>query len=137
MKPIINCDKFIDGKLVNSNNIFLMAFMNPNVVTRTIKFQMQKIMEDWANVKLNKNFISYGIRRYTRGAVLLQHVDKIPSHIISVILQIDQKVDEDWPLTLVDHKGIFMLIATHNLGRNGVLVLIKEILARVLSHFQN
>ena len=111
MKPIINCDKFIDGKLVNSNNIFLMAFMNPNVVTQTIKFQMQKIMEDWANVKLNKNFISYGIRRYTRGAALLQHVDKIPSHIISAILQIDQKVDEDWPLTLIDHKGIFLLIA--------------------------
>ena len=111
MKTVINCDKLIDGKLVNSNNTSLMDFMNPNVVTRTIKFQMQKIMEDWANVKLNKNCITYGIRRYTRGAVLLQHVDKIPTHIISVILQIDQKVDEDWPLTLVDHKGIFMLIA--------------------------
>ena len=86
--------------------------MNPNVVTRTIKFQLHKIMEGWANVKLNKNFITYGIRRYTRGVVLLQHVDKIPSHIISAILQIDQKVDEDWPLTLVDHKGIFLLIAT-------------------------
>ena len=111
--------------------------MNTNIVRRTLEYQLQKILEDWAKVKLNKVFVLYGIRRYTRGAVLLQHVDKIPSHIISVILQIDQKVDEDWPLTLVDHKGIFMLIATHNLGRNGVLVLIKEILVRVLSHFQN
>ena len=111
MKPIINCDKLIGGKLVNSNNTFLMDFMNPNVVTRTIKFQLQKIMEGWANVKLNNNCITYGIRRYTHGAVLLQHVDRIPSHLISAILQIDQKVDEDWPLTLVDHKGILFLIA--------------------------
>ena len=95
--------------------------MNTNIVRRTLEYQLQKILEDWAKVKLNKIFVLYGIRRYTRGAVLLQHVDKIPSHIISVILQIDQKVDEDWPLTLVDHKGIFILIATHNLGRIGVL----------------
>ena len=113
MKATVNCDKLVDGKLVNSNNTFLLDFMNQNVVRRTIEYQLKKIMEDWAKVKLNKSFVMYGIRRYTRGAVLLQHVDKIPSHIMSVILQIDQKVDEDWPLTLVDHKGIFMLIATH------------------------
>ena len=109
MKPTINCDKLIGGKLVNLNNTWLIDFMNPNVVTRTMEFQMQKIMEHWANVKLDEKGFIYGIRRYTRGAVLLQHVDKIPSHIISAILQIDQKVDEDWPLTLVDHKGIFLL----------------------------
>ena len=88
-----------------------MDFMNQNVVRRTMEFQLQKIMEGWAKVKLSKSFVIYGIRRYTRGAILLQHVDKIPSHIISAILQIDQKVDEDWPLTLIDHKGIFLLIA--------------------------
>ena len=40
------------------------------------------------------------------GAVLLQHVDALPTHIVSAILQVDQKVDEDWPLVLVDHEGI-------------------------------
>ena len=106
MKPTINCNKLIGGKLVNSNNTWLIDFMNPKVVTRTMEFQMQKLMENWANVKLNKEGFIYGIRRYTRGAVLLQHVDRVPSHIISAILQIDQKVDENWPLTLIDHKGI-------------------------------
>ena len=124
MKPTINCDKLIDGKLVNSNNTCLMDFLNPNVVTRTIEFQLQKIMEGWANVKLNNNCITYGIRRYTRGAALLQHVDRIPSHIISAILQIDQKVDEDWPLTLVDHKGIFLLIATWFYSKNQIATLL-------------
>ena len=93
-----------------------MDFMNENVVKRTMEYQLQKIMEDWAKVELNNIFMMYGIRRYTRGAVLLQHVDKIPSHIISAILQIDQKVDEDWPLTITDHKGTFKSIARHNLG---------------------
>ena len=124
MKTVINCDKLIDGKLVNSNNTSIMDFMNPNVVTRTIEFQLQKIMEGWANVKLNNNCITYGIRRYTRGAVLLQHVDRIPSHIISAILQIDQKVDEDWPLTLVDHKGIFLSIATWFYSKNQITTLL-------------
>ena len=87
------------------NNTFLMDFMNPKVVVRAIKYQLLKIMENWANVKLDENGNIYGIRRYTRGAILLQHVDKIPNHIISAILQIDQKVDEDWPLTVIDHKG--------------------------------
>ena len=87
------------------NNTFLMDFMNPKVVVRTLKYKLFKILENWANVKLEENGIMYGIRRYTRGAVLLQHVDKLPTHIISAILQIDQKVDEDWPLTIIDHKG--------------------------------
>ena len=39
------------------------------------------------------------------GAILLQHVDRLPSHILSAILQIDQNVDEDWPITFVDHEG--------------------------------
>ena len=33
------------------------------------------------------------------------HVDRLPTHIISAILQIDQKVDEPWPLTIFDHQG--------------------------------
>jgi len=101
----INCEQYIDGKLTHMNNTFLMDFMNPKVVVRAIKYQLLKIMENWANVKLDENGNIYGIRRYTRGAILLQHVDKIPNHIISAILQIDQKVDEDWPLTVIDHKG--------------------------------
>ena len=74
----MNCDKLVDGKLVNSNNTFIMDFINKNVVKRTMEYHLQKVMEDWAKVKLNKSFVMYGIRRYTCGSVLLQHVDKIP-----------------------------------------------------------
>ena len=36
----------------------------------------------------------YGIRRYTRGSVLYSHVDRVSTHVISVIINIEQMVDE-------------------------------------------
>ena len=47
----------------------------------------------------------YGIRRYTRGAWLMSHLDHLKSHVISAILNIKQEVDEPWPLQIVDHQG--------------------------------
>lgn len=45
----------------------------------------------------------YGIRRYNRGAALKPHRDWEKTHIISAILNIDQDVDEEWPLQIEDH----------------------------------
>ena len=53
---------------------------------------------------MSEQSIVYGIRRYSRGAKLWEHTDRLPTHIISAIFQIDQKVDEDWPLRILDHK---------------------------------
>ncbi len=39
------------------------------------------------------------------GAWLSLHVDKAATHILSAILQIDQKVREEWPLLLIDFEG--------------------------------
>ena len=62
------------------------------------------IVEDWTQISLR--FLQlYGIRRYTRGARLWAHVDDIPDYIVGAILQIDQKVDEDWPLHILDNLG--------------------------------
>ena len=72
--------------------------VTPNV-NKNGKVPEYQIVYEWSQS------VAYGIRRYTRGATLVQHVDNIPTHIISAILQIDQKVNEDWPLTIVDHKG--------------------------------
>jgi prolyl 4-hydroxylase len=38
--------------------------------------------------------------------VLEEHVDRIQTHAVSAILQIDQEIDEPWGLTLLDHKGV-------------------------------
>ena len=63
----INCKKLINGEFVDSNNTKIMDFLNEKVVARTVQSKMLKSLEEWANVKLNKNGLMYGIRRYTRG----------------------------------------------------------------------
>lgn len=47
----------------------------------------------------------YGIRKYTRGAKLMPHLDHMETHVISAILNIRQEVEEPWPLQIVDHDG--------------------------------
>ena len=41
-------------------------------------------------INLSDRAIMYGIRRYLRGATLNLHVDRVDTHIISAILQLDQ-----------------------------------------------
>ena len=45
----------------------------------------------------------YGIRIYEKGAVLSSHRDRLKTHIISAIINVDQKVDEEWPLVIEDN----------------------------------
>ena len=58
------------------------------------------------------------IRKYTNGAKLMPHLDHMETHIISAILNIAQKVwsrkpfshlwykvEEPWPLQILDHSG--------------------------------
>ena len=66
---------------------------------------LKPTIEKWSGQKLSENAYLYGIRRYLRGASLGLHVDKLPSHILSVIFQVDQKVDQPWPLNIIDHNN--------------------------------
>ena len=45
----------------------------------------------------------YGVRIYNRGAILSVHRDREETHIIGVIINIDQDVETDWPLEIEDH----------------------------------
>ncbi len=33
------------------------------------------------------------------------HVDTVSTHVVSAIINVDQEVDEDWPLLIQDHQG--------------------------------
>ena len=33
------------------------------------------------------------------------HVDTVDTHVVSAIINVDQKVVEDWPLIILDHDG--------------------------------
>eukprot|EP00804_Cyclotella_cryptica_P018732 CCRYP_007212-RA/>CCRYP_007212-RA protein AED:0.39 eAED:0.39 QI:135/1/1/1/1/1/4/1687/322 len=46
----------------------------------------------------------YGIRVYTSGSILATHIDRDPL-ISSAIINVDQNVEEPWPLEAYDHEG--------------------------------
>ena len=71
-----------------TKNNMLMNFINDNQeVHKEIKESLLPIMGDWCGLSL-KSAVVYGIRRYLRGSWLGLHVDRLPTHIISVILQV-------------------------------------------------
>ena len=63
---------------------------------------LKKPLEKWSNTSLEPTFV-YGIREYKEGAVLEPHRDRKDTHIISAIINIDQDLDESWPLIIEDH----------------------------------
>ena len=63
---------------------------------------LKLMMEQWCGKELLPTYV-YGIRVYHRGAVLKCHQDRLETHIISAIINIDQQVDEDWPLVIDDN----------------------------------
>lgn len=46
----------------------------------------------------------YGVRIYQEGAMLSTHVDRLPL-VSSAIINVDQDVDEPWPLEVIGHDG--------------------------------
>jgi prolyl 4-hydroxylase len=64
--------------------------------------ELKRSMEDWCKKELKPTYV-YGIRIYHRGAVLQCHQDRLDTHIISAIINVDQAVDEDWPLVIYDN----------------------------------
>lgn len=63
----------------------------------------KKTVEEWTGQKLTPSSV-YGIRSYKNGAILAPHVDRLPL-ISSMIINVDQDVDEDWPLEVYGHDG--------------------------------
>ena len=53
-----------------------------------IRVAIQPILETWSGQKLDPNVGIFGIRRYLRGAWMSLHLDRLPTHILSAILQV-------------------------------------------------
>lgn len=64
--------------------------------------EITPIVEEWSKVKLQRSW-GYGIRSYVRNSILHLHRDRIDTHIISCIIYIDQKSNQNWPLDFYDH----------------------------------
>ncbi|KAH8095963.1 hypothetical protein JL720_3300 [Aureococcus anophagefferens] len=82
------------------------AFTDVGVRTQ-VNDACRAILEAWIGPKWGGLVPTsvYGIRRYTNGSTLQAHVDVVATHAVSAILNVDQDVDEDWPLQIRDHGG--------------------------------
>lgn len=60
-------------------------------------------LQEWTGEKLTPCSL-YGIRVYTEGSVLATHVDRLPL-VSSAIINVDQDVDEPWPIEVYAHDG--------------------------------
>jgi len=82
-------------------------------IRATIHKELQPLHEEFCGVSIEPSFI-YGIRSYTKGATLINHVDRVETHHISSIIIVDKDLRcgcqhkefaDDWPLDIQDHDG--------------------------------
>lgn len=63
---------------------------------------MKPLVEAWCGKELDPTYV-YGIRVYYDQAVLKSHRDRLETHIVSAIINVDQDVNTDWPLVIDDN----------------------------------
>ena len=61
------------------------------------------VISEWTGQELTQCSL-YGIRIYHEGAILATHVDRLPL-VSSAIINVDQDLDEPWPLEVIGHDG--------------------------------
>ena len=74
----------------------------PDELREGIHNSLKHQLEAWSKTELIPTFV-YGIRVYKKGSVLVPHRDKLKTDIISAIINVDQEVDEAWPLVIEDN----------------------------------
>jgi len=72
-------------------------------LTSKIEEKVKPILERWTGQRLSP-VSTYGIRLYHHGSILAPHVDRMPL-VTSAIIQVDQDIDEPWPLEVYGHDG--------------------------------
>ena len=85
-----------------------MSVSAPNVHILDIFFQNEYPTVSWYStlILLESIFPNtvFLVLRYTRGAWLAGHVDHTKTHVLSAIINVGQKVEEPWPLDIVDYE---------------------------------
>jgi len=108
-----------------------------------IWFGAEDIVRRWTGQNLRTSSL-YGIRVYKEGAILATHVDRLPL-VSSAIINIDQDVDEPWPLEVIGHDGRahnvtmvpgdMILYESHSILHGRPFALKGRFMANVFIHF--
>ena len=65
--------------------------------------RLAELVSAWAGVPVEQTSM-YGLRQYEDGARLLSHVDRLPTHAVSLIVNVAQgNLTEPWPVEVFDH----------------------------------
>ncbi|MGJ8690957.1 MAG: 2OG-Fe(II) oxygenase [Thalassotalea sp.] len=98
-------DEHVAGDFIVSNNkrqqtTFLVELQD--ALKQEIHDALKPAVTDWCGKVLESSYV-YGIRIYTDKAQLKCHRDRVETHILGVIINVDQEVNEDWPLVIEDN----------------------------------
>jgi hypothetical protein len=101
-------------------------------------------IEEWVGEEL-KPCSLYGIRIYGNGSILAPHVDRLPL-VSSAIINVDQDVDEPWPLEVIGHDGMaynvtmesgdMVLYESHSLIHGRPFPMKGRFFANIFIHFE-
>jgi prolyl 4-hydroxylase len=93
--------------LINDDEVKCGMVTLPDEIREEVADILLPVMEEWAGTRLRMTYL-YGIREYYQNNILRLHVDRVDTHIVSVILQIDQDLGDagPWELELIDFDGI-------------------------------
>lgn len=69
----------------------------------TIWNGVKPMIEEWIGQKIYPTS-QYGVRLYSEGSILSTHVDRLPL-VASCIVNVDQDLDEPWPIEVYSHDG--------------------------------
>ena len=62
----------------------------PHSLKSCVHARLQPVVEEWSGLRLKQTLL-YGLRIYTNGAVLDEHVDTLATHVVSLILNVGQE----------------------------------------------
>jgi prolyl 4-hydroxylase len=71
----------------------------PRALEKEVTLEAQKLVAAWAGYSSADDIeptSTYGIRTYYNGSVLETHVDRVETHILSVVYCVDRKHNKPW-----------------------------------------
>ncbi|CAM9548394.1 unnamed protein product [Chrysoparadoxa australica] len=106
-KAVPKLERWANGNIV-TNDKEAPTYMVPLPEIGPLKPRVfngiKPILEEWSGHELEQT-ACYGVRIYTKGSWLATHVDRRSTHAVSVIVNVDQDVQEPWELVIFDHAG--------------------------------
>jgi len=115
------------------------------VLQQAIWNSARDILSKWTQQEHLAECSLYGIRIYKQDAILAPHVDRLPL-VISAIINVDQDVDEPWPLEVIgrDGKAVnvtmepgdMVLYESHSIIHGRPFPLQGKFMANVFIHFE-